>query len=611
MAAILAEIQLAGSRKTLAGLAHRPGTEIVLLTQRNSYLRPFLIVLAIYCLWVLSLPVFPTQDGAMHLYYVHALHRLAAGDSLFTGSYALRSPLPPYTFQYAILYALTSVLDPVWAEKTMVCLILITTATGFRSLSKVMGDAGALVSLWIFLFALSWAVCMGFHNFCLSLGLSLWALTFWLLAAAGRRKYFIPFCCSIAVVVLTHPVPLLMLLGCLFVDLCIRVGNLRRRYSLGWKLVAARLRPQILSFAAALSSVGYLALFLNARSVATTVPEVLSVATALKRLLFLQFVCFGAGNHATAFYRLLLAAIIIVFLSWGWKSLSLQWHARWLEASSTMMLCSLALIVLLPLLPSRINGLDYFRERLLIYVFLFGLASVSAYRNFGRNTRAVLHLGALLFAGFHLAMADSVIRPVAQDIAQVENLSVRTHSRTGLILNASRIVAASHMTANPYYLWSAARYFRRFNMLILNDPWAGPPNILPLDRNAHRSNAYLTDFELLNPSHLYRELLNSKTARDRILSQTDFLFFVGFPKNRELVDPLLGVSGRAWACRQGSWFFFCEADGHAAKTTIVSLNALSSPVHPQFREVDAPRFQDQKQQAQTGTAPPLNPSALH
>ncbi len=435
---------------------------------------------------------------------------------------------------------------------------------------------------------LGWALFNGIHNFCFSLGLSFWALAFWFRAAAGRRGYFILFGCAVLVVEFTHPVPLLILVGCLLVDVCVRIFNLRSAAGLSWKKTASRLRVELMVFSLAVGSLSYLRLFVNSSHVATAVPLHVPITTWLRQLALLQYMCLGSGGLSTKLYRLILGASLL-FLSWlGWRRFKSCWIYRHLEASSTMLICAAGVSLLLPLLPSRVNGLDYFRERLVIYVFLFGFASASACRGLSLRTRKILYIGALLVAGFNLAIAERLIRPVARDVVQVESIAAGIHSKAGLLLDASRTIGSRRLTENPYNLWSGARFFRRSNVLLLNDPWAGPPNILPIDRSpGQRLNSQLSSFELLNPLEVRRELLQSGEARNRILSRTDLIFFVGIPQSGQIVDPLLALSGRAWTCRQGNWFFYCEADPHATRTTISPLPPSSMEPHAEaaFKEV--------------------------
>lgn len=588
---------LKGTQPTAA--TSEPVEALIPVWQRPQYETLFYLVLSLYCLWVLSLPVFPSQDGGMHLYYVNALKQVHAGNGLYQHSYILRLPLPPYSVQYGVLYGLTSLMDFVWAEKVVVCLILIATATGFRSLARLLGPAGDLFSLFIFPLALGWALFMGYHNFCLSLGFSLWALSFWLRAAAGNRRYFGCFLLALLVVEFTHPVPLLILIAVVSVDLTLRVLKQRIRMALSLSEILRIFRMELVSLSTAIFLAGYLALFVNGNKVDFTVQEAIPFGAAMTRLVSLQFMCIGTACTAARLFRCFLFLLLVASLWLGWMSFRRSWRLRQTEASSTMLVCAIGLLCLLPAIPSRVNGLDGFRERLMIYCFLFALAAACSYRGFSRRTEYLVRVGALLFTGFDLAMAERLIRPVAQELAQVETGSKHTSSQNGILLNASRIIGPRHLSANPYHIWNGARFFRRSNMLLLNDPWAGPPNILPVNRTSDRLNSELSNFELLNPIQLYRELVASQSARQRILSQTNFVFFVGVPHDDVTIDPLLSVSGRFWDCKQGQWFFYCEANQHGKKNTLAMLqNSTLKPVTSaaaNFKFLDDPIFVEAKQ----------------
>ena len=72
------------------------------------------------------------------------------------------------------------------ADKLLVCLIFITTAFGFRYLARCLGPSGDLMSLFIIPLLLNWPLGMGFYNYCLAIGMALWALGFWYRAVQQR-----------------------------------------------------------------------------------------------------------------------------------------------------------------------------------------------------------------------------------------------------------------------------------------------------------------------------------------------------------------------------------------------------------------------------------------
>ena len=80
----------------------------------------FAALVVLVCCWVLSLPLFPTQDGPMHKYYVHAIASLLSGSHSYQ-AYSIRHPFPPYAIHYAILLGLTRIFSFSLAEKILVC----------------------------------------------------------------------------------------------------------------------------------------------------------------------------------------------------------------------------------------------------------------------------------------------------------------------------------------------------------------------------------------------------------------------------------------------------------------------------------------------------------
>jgi hypothetical protein len=147
-------------------------------------------LLVLYCGWVLWLPDFPTQDGPVHLYYANVIRQLLSGSPLFSHFFGLRLPPPPYAVHYCVLLLLERVFAPVVAGKIVVCLAICLLATGLRYVASAVGPGGKYVSVWVMPLTLNWMLGMGFHNYLLSLGLGLWAMGFWVVAATRRSLKF-------------------------------------------------------------------------------------------------------------------------------------------------------------------------------------------------------------------------------------------------------------------------------------------------------------------------------------------------------------------------------------------------------------------------------------
>jgi len=274
------------------------------LKKDQRFLVPFIALLLLYCGWVFSLPIFLTQDDPMHLYYVNVIHHLLSGKSIFNDFYSIRNPLPPYTIQYLCLLGLTQIFNPVIAEKCMICIILISTAFGFRFLATSIGKNGKLMSLWIFPLALGWPLFMGFHNFCLSLSFTLWALGVWFRAMNTARLFYrIVFVFTVAFVTFTHPVPLVFLLAVISLDTCVRLVWSKLK-NLSWGKAIVSLKWNLVLVTLAYCSLGYIALFLNKPGTDEAFAQHQSRITAFKELVTLQLMCLASGGVFTKIYRL-------------------------------------------------------------------------------------------------------------------------------------------------------------------------------------------------------------------------------------------------------------------------------------------------------------------
>ena len=112
------------------------------------------------------MPVFPSQDGPLHLYYVHVFHDLlhhVHGDYFRT--YYIGRYLPAYSLYYYGLMALNSIVSLQNADKLIVCIFFLVFGLGVRKLMQVVSPAAV------------WApLLMGFVNYALATGLACYAL---------------------------------------------------------------------------------------------------------------------------------------------------------------------------------------------------------------------------------------------------------------------------------------------------------------------------------------------------------------------------------------------------------------------------------------------------
>ena len=128
---------------------------------------------------VFAAPLFPSQDGPMHLYYVDVLRSVLTGKGAHTKYYALHHPLPPYLFQYALTLLMECFWTPLVAEKIMVALYAVWFAIATRYLARSIGPGWRLAALISVAFALNRWVYMGFFNFDMGLATALFLIGYW------------------------------------------------------------------------------------------------------------------------------------------------------------------------------------------------------------------------------------------------------------------------------------------------------------------------------------------------------------------------------------------------------------------------------------------------
>ena len=72
----------------------------------------FAALITALCMWILSLPLFPSQDGAAHVYYATVSRDLLLGPSAFAHDFRIARPFPPYSLHAYLLMALLQGTSP-------------------------------------------------------------------------------------------------------------------------------------------------------------------------------------------------------------------------------------------------------------------------------------------------------------------------------------------------------------------------------------------------------------------------------------------------------------------------------------------------------------------
>jgi hypothetical protein len=520
----------------------------------------FFGMLAAFCLWVLHLPLFPMQDGPMHLYLASILGDMLSRSpsaSLYGQFYTIQHLLPPYSLHYYLLIVLMKVLPALWAEKTVICIILVTFCCGVRSLARANGSAGNFFGLFSLAIALNWPLMMGFQNYILSLGIACWALGLWSRQTSIKHRAAFIGCCWLAAI--THPVPLLLILGFAATDLVLRaipaLGGKQRRLPIGW-------RQDAVALVCASTLLLYLRAFTDKHRSAQDlhVPE--SLLTRIHYFAGLHGLdFFHSSTTASLLLQLALYAILFICVAYGGISiLSQRTKGEW-KSAHTWLIVTALLTIAMPFLPDDLSGSKALVSRLQVVTWIGFIAAASGFIGISRRWALSITVLATATALGSLALGQSRLVPIAQRIFAVDHEKLPPAGNRGLLLSARAEDNASFadVTYEPLH-WQAAAYFRDTHAVLLNTPWMDS-TWLPLAAGA---GLLTRDFDpwIMECYHCLREqLITSAAVRNVVLPGTDFIIFVDQPgtATRQILDEVLKADpAYQWACQQHDWLWLCE-----------------------------------------------------
>lgn len=166
----------------------------------------FRLLLALSLLPVLLIPELIGMDSQTHLYNARLIYEWFNNAPWVQEAFELQSfPIPNWT-GHGILAFLLIFFPPEWAEKIHLLLLMITLATGFRSLVMIgnprfplVGSALAVVLLW------SWFLLLGFYNFLWGAAWALWALSAWMRREDRLLSLFVSSVLFGVVIYFSHP----------------------------------------------------------------------------------------------------------------------------------------------------------------------------------------------------------------------------------------------------------------------------------------------------------------------------------------------------------------------------------------------------------------------
>jgi hypothetical protein len=551
-------------------------------TRRQGALRSpalwlYLVIPVLYCGWVFSMPVFPSQDGPLHLYLAEIFRQLLAHTpGVYSDTYFVKHYLPPYSLYYYSLAGLGTLFSMEVADKLIVCCFFLVFALGVRALCRVVSGDAEWAPFLALPVLINWPLMMGFVNYSLGTGFACFALAIWCRnvgkSGIGRR---IGFLALLVVIILTHPVPWMFVVGFALFDLGLRMVR--------YRLVKDRTKARsILDFfrldlgAALIGCLGYF--YLRYFQNAPVPPEPLdhphvhytylqiAFFRAMEYLRTRGLTVFSGTHGAPLVYRLTLCFLFGSALFLGMRhSRRMLRSGRW-TLTETWMTFGLLFLLAMPFIPSDLNGSFFFAWRLMVLLYLSIVIAASGGMRDNAWPAMVLALVAAGASIFNLDLAFRYISPVARDIATLWTAPVVSTDKPGMMIRLQEADYPPSLNYDPLAS-AAAHYFRRNNLLLFNTSWVNL-SIIPVQPRADHLHL-LDERFIINTPHLGMTLMKTPDEAKRTLSRVGYV--ITLPPSDQPVEqnPFAAAKGgtslpayaAGWGCINHRTWDICTPQG--------------------------------------------------
>ncbi len=529
----------------------------------SGWLPLFLLLLGAFCAWILSLPLFPSQDGPNHLYDAFIFGQLLAkSSSLYAHFYYLRSFLTPYGVYYYLLLLLMKLASPVLADKLALSFIITVFSCGFRYLATGVGESGGVISLLIFAIVLNWPLAMGFENYCLAMGIALWCLGLWV-RFVGRQAYLLraSFILLCLITALTHPLALPVLVAFCGLDLVFRLLATFRHVS-GDEIRRTRYLPDFLTLLCSSCFIGYVATFIDNHAAGPGGHGSYTATWTVRTYLAMYGVAFFGKHGADAIlYRVVIASVLIAGIGIGWHAVRHRSNDRPWGAPESFFTIAIVVLLVFPFVPKTINDPYYLVVRLLIVAWIGALASASGHKAFTRRTQVVLAVSAVCVTGLILTIAVHRINPIARSLAMIQREPLVPKGSIGLSLPGYDGSDYSYpvLYSLPFE-WGSSHFFRASNAIMLNAPWMDS-TYFPIGPTGALLTRDVNFAVLQQPVEFRKVLIADRHLQSIVFPRISFIFFSDpdHIASDMMLDEVLHLDPvNHWQCHRNDWYVLCQ-----------------------------------------------------
>jgi hypothetical protein len=510
--------------------------------------------------FILWLPAFPDGDGALHTYYAQIFHELASGaPTVYSHYYALRHLVQPYCLHYFVLIFFEQWCSPLKAEELFVSVILITTALGFRFMARRLGQHASLVSLFIVPMLLDWTLGAGFLNYCFAAGISFWCVGFWNMLRPGRSVLpLLGFVAMLLLLVLSHPMPLMILILLLGSDLALLLwgGRANLRYTL------ATLRWRVAALALSLLALLIPTSMAESSKVTSVWRDFFPHRSVLMHFIEARSLGYFAGSMPLALlYSMGLLLLIPATILLLQRDFRMHWRTRTLTAADRQLLIMSLFLLLTITLPRTVAGGSSFSERMWDTVWPLVFVTASAATLTSAQKRMLTIAGGLLIV---LTGCLAVPRVYAFSLKHDALAhAVLPRDRQGLLIEPfSTTLGRPRSASYPIFFWSGMRAFTASHSVLFNSPWLDEKQI-PVRSNGPSKfgEAHFTQFITDQPPYFTDAIIKRIPAALNVLHEVDFILYVA-PNERPQDLPgqvahILGPEASDWTCTPSDLYVLC------------------------------------------------------